>query len=526
MSDQKTAIRIFDTTLRDGEQSPGASLTVSEKLEIARHLDAMGVDVIEGGFPITSAGDFEAVRSIAAEVEKSIVCGLSRCVPRDIDRAGEALKGGVRGRNNRIHVFCATSRIHREHKLKRAFAEIIKLSVESVERARQYVDDVEFSPEDGSRTELDYLVEITQAVVEAGATTVNIPDTVGYAVPAEYGHIFAYVREKLPMIDERGIYLSSHCHNDLGLAVANSLAAVANGARQVECTINGIGERAGNAALEEIVMSLRTRADYFGRFTTGINTKKIFPLSRMVSSLTGLYVQRNKAVVGENAFAHESGIHQDGMLKNRNTYEIMDPRDIGVPESRLVLGKHSGRHAFRERMTELGYRVDEPTVEKAFAQFKALADKKKEVYDEDIEAILDEQLSTDRRLWELVRFQVTSGTDMIATATVVLRDSAGEERMDASTGDGPIDAVYSAIQRITGVTVTLEEYRSRAVTGGKDAQGEAQVTVRHNDRKVRGRGLSTDVVEAAARAYLSAINRLKLSEGDKEVVATTMIDAP
>ncbi len=526
MSQDKTPIRIFDTTLRDGEQSPGASLTVGEKIEIARHLEAMGVDVIEAGFPITSVGDFESVRTVAGEVTGSIVCGLARCVPRDIDRAGEALSGGVRGRNNRIHVFCATSRIHREHKLKRAFQEIIKLSVESVQRARQFVDDVEFSPEDGSRTELDYLVEITQAAVEAGATTVNIPDTVGYAVPTEYGHIFAYVREKLPMLDERGVYLSAHCHNDLGLAVANSLAAVSSGARQVECTINGIGERAGNAALEEIVMAIRTRGDYFSKFQTRIDTRKIYPMSRMVSTMTGLYVQRNKAVVGENAFAHEAGIHQDGMLKHRGTYEIMDPREIGVPESRLVLGKHSGRHAFRERITMLGYKLDDAAVESAFEQFKALADKKKDVYDEDIEAILDQQLSGDRPLWELARFQVTSGTGMIATATVVLRDTSGTERMDAATGDGPIDAVYSAIQRITGITVTLEEYQSRAVTGGKDAQGEAQVTVRHHDRKVRGRGLSTDVIEAAARAYLSAINRLKLPNGEKQVAATTLVEGP
>jgi 2-isopropylmalate synthase len=388
-ADGRTHIRIFDTTLRDGEQSPGATLNFQEKLEIARQLEAMGVDVIEAGFPITSVGDFEAVRAIGREIERSTVAGLARCVPRDIDRAGEALKGAHKPR---IHVFCATSKIHREHKLKKAFEQIIALSVESVKQARQYVDDVEFSPEDGSRTELDYLVDITAAAVEAGATTVNIPDTVGYAVPAEYGRIFAYVREKLPQLDERGIVLSSHCHDDLGLAVANSLAAVENGCRQVECTINGIGERAGNASLEEIVMAMRTRGDYFRRFTTGINARKIYPLSRMVSTFTGLAVQRNKAIVGENAFAHEAGIHQDGMLKHRETYEIMDPRDVGIPANKLVLGKHSGRHAFRERVMDLGFTAEDDVIEKAFEEFKALADKKKDVYDEDIEAILDQQL--------------------------------------------------------------------------------------------------------------------------------------
>ncbi len=515
---EPVAIRIFDTTLRDGEQSPGASLNHQEKMEIARQLDALGVDVIEAGFPITSQGDFDAVQAIGREFERPIVAGLARSLPRDIERAGEALKGAA---NPRIHVFCATSKIHRDHKLKKAFEEIVRLSVESVQMARQYVDDVEFSPEDGSRTELNYLADITGAVIDAGATTINIPDTVGYAVPEEYGRIFAYLREQLPIIDEKGIFLSAHCHNDLGLAVANSLAAVYNGARQIECTINGIGERAGNASLEEIVMAIRTRRDFYSRFCTRINTKKIYPTSRMVSSMTGLQVQRNKAIVGENAFAHEAGIHQDGMLKDRSTYEIMDPRDIGVPESKLVLGKHSGRHAFRERVQHLGYTLDEAMIERAFEAFKLLADKKKDVYDEDIEAIMDQQLETHRELWHLIRFQVTSGTGVISTATVVLRDSAGTEVMDAATGDGPIDAVYSAIQRITGVNVQLEDYQTRAVTGGQEAQGEAMVQIRHRDRKVRGRGLSTDVIEAAANAYLAAINRIKTTEA-RQVSATTM----
>ena len=504
-----TRIRIFDTTLRDGEQSPGATLNFHEKLEIARHLESVGVDVIEAGFPITSVGDFESVHAIAQTLETATVAGLARCVPKDIDRAAEAVKGAIRPR---IHVFCATSQIHLEHKFHKSIDEIIRLSVESVKRARDYVDDVEFSPEDGSRTELPIIVDITAATVEAGATTINIPDTVGYAVPQEYGHIFAFLRQQLPQLDEKDIYLSAHCHNDLGLAVANSLAAVQNGARQIECTINGIGERAGNAALEEVVMGFRTRHDYFSRFETGIKTEKIYPMSRMVASMTGLHVQRNKAIVGENAFAHEAGIHQDGILKYRHTYEIMDPRDVGIPESKLVLGKHSGRHAFRKRIKDLGYEVDHQTLEKAFEAFKQLADKKKDVYDEDIEAILDQQFQSDRQLWQLVRFQVTSGTNVIATATVVLRDSSGEEQQDAATGDGPIDAIYSAIKQVTGVNVVLENYQTRSITAGKEAQGEVIVDVRHHNRKVRGRGLSTDVIEAAARAYVAAINRIKSAE--------------
>ncbi len=499
-------VRIFDTTLRDGEQSPGCTLHFQEKLEIARNLDAMGVDVIEAGFPITSQGDFEAVTAIAKESQNSIVAGLARCVDRDIERAGDAVK---HAKKPRIHVFCATSKIHREQKLRKSSDEIIDISVKSVKLARTYTDDVEFSPEDGSRTELDVLVAITKAVVQAGATTVNIPDTVGYATPEEYGHIFKYVREQLPMLDQQGIILSAHCHNDLGLAVANSLAAVRNGARQVECTINGIGERAGNAALEEIVMALRTRADFFAGFTTNVNSKRLYPMARMVASFTGQNVPRNKAIVGDNAFAHESGIHQDGMLKDRKTYEIMDPRDVGIPESKLVLGKHSGRHAFKERTLTLGFQLSDAQIEQAFDQFKALADKKKNVYDEDIEAIVDQLMQKERALWELARFQVTSGTGVIATATVVMRDSAGTEKMDAATGDGPIDAVYSAIQRITGVSVELTDYQTRAITAGKEAQGEVSIEVRHRDRLVRGRGVSTDVIEAAAKAYVSAINRIR-----------------
>ncbi len=508
-------VRIFDTTLRDGEQSPGATLTLPEKLEIARALEAMGVDIIEAGFPISSDGDFQSVQTIAAEIARSTVCGLARSTPKDVERAGQAVKHAAKPR---IHVFCATSKIHRDHKLKKGKADIIRISVESIQQAREYTDDVEFSPEDASRTELEFLEEITHAAIEAGATTVNLPDTVGYATPHGYGHIFAYLIAKLPVIKQKNIILSSHCHNDLGLAVANSLAAVENGARQVECTINGIGERAGNAALEEIVMAIKTRQDYY-KINTRIDSSKIYHLSHMVSALTGLIVQRNKAIVGQNAFAHEAGIHQDGILKYRETYEIMDPASVGIPKGTLVLGKHSGRHAFRERVQSLGYTLNDEQLEASFTRFKALADKKKEVFDEDIEAIVDDQLELGEGLWELVGVQVTTGSNTIPTATVTLKDTNGETIQDASIGDGPVDAIYSAIQRLTGVRVNLTDYRIRAVTRGKEAQGEVLIDIDHNGRKVRGRGLSTDILEASARAYLAAINRLR-SVANREKLVT------
>jgi len=517
---EPTAIRIFDTTLRDGEQSPGASLNVAEKVEIARQLEALGVDVIEAGFPITSQGDFDAVKAIGKDLAQTTVCGLARCVDRDIERAAEALRNA---HLPRIHVFCATSKIHLDHKFKKPFEAIVEMSVKGVAKAKSYVDDVEFSPEDGSRTGIDELEQITRAVIEAGATTINIPDTVGYSVPAQYGEIFRLLRERIPEIDANGIVLSAHCHNDLGLAVANSLSAAQNGAKQIECTVNGIGERAGNAALEELVMAMTTRKDYYDRFTTNINTHEIFKSSRMVSNLTGLAVQRNKAVVGQNAFAHESGIHQDGMLKNRSTYEIMDPRSIGVPESKLVLGKHSGRAALKDRVVEMGYTIEDELLEKLYEDFKNLADRKKDVFDEDIEALLDRRLGEGRKLWELKFLRVTAGTDETAMAFVELKDSAGVEQRDTAHGDGPIDAVFSAIQKITGVSVVLEEYSSRAITGGKDAQGETSVRINHHGRSVRGRGVSTDVIEAAAEAYLSAINHIKTMD---EVKAGLSQEAP
>jgi 2-isopropylmalate synthase len=507
-------VRIFDTTLRDGEQSPGATLTLSEKVEIARHLESMGVDVIEAGFPISSPGDFESVQAVASQITRSIVCGLARCTPKDVERAGEAVKGAAK---SRVHVFCATSKIHREHKLRKGKEDIIRISVESIKQALQYTKDVEFSPEDASRTELEFLEEITQAAIEAGATTINLPDTVGYATPAGYGMIFSHLIRKLPIIRERGIILSSHCHNDLGLAVANSLSAIENGARQIECTINGIGERAGNAAMEEIVMALKVRQDHY-KTGTNIDSTKIHPASRMVSTLTGLSVQRNKAIVGQNAFAHEAGIHQDGILKYRETYEIMDPTSVGIPKNALVLGKHSGRHAFKDRVVSLGYGLNDEQLEAAFVKFKALADKKKEVFDEDIEALVDDQLELDRGLWQLVSLQVMTGSSSVPTATIRLKDTNGEETQDASVGDGPVDAIYSAIQRLTGVRVSLSDYRIRAVTKGKEAMGEVQIEIDHSGKKVRGRGLSTDILEASALAYLAAINRLRgMSQREKTI---------
>ncbi|MFI5378346.1 MAG: 2-isopropylmalate synthase [Tepidisphaerales bacterium] len=504
-------VRIFDTTLRDGEQSPGATLNLHEKLEIARQLESLGVDIIEAGFPISSQGDFESVKAISEIVQKSIVCGLARATPKDIERAGEAIRPAKHGR---VHVFCATSKIHRDHKLRKGKEEIIRISVEAIKQALAYTKDVEFSPEDASRTEFEFLEEITQAAIEAGATTINLPDTVGYATPRSYGEIFAHLIRKLPIIRERGIILSSHCHDDLGMAVANSLSAVENGARQIECTINGIGERAGNAALEEIVMALRTRADFF-KIGTRLDATKIYSTSRMVSNLTGLVVQRNKAIVGENAFAHESGIHQDGVLKYRETYEIMDPTTVGISKNSLVLGKHSGRHAFKDRVLQLGYQASDEQIEATFVKFKALADKKKEVFDEDIEALIDDQLKISRGVFELCGLHVTADSITMpesqtsASATVTLRDTNGEIRQGLAIGDGPVDAMYSAIQKITQIESRLTDYRIRAVTKGKEAMGEVQIELDHSGKRVRGRGLSTDILEASALAYLSAINRLR-----------------
>jgi 2-isopropylmalate synthase len=497
---------IFDTTLRDGEQSPGASMNLAEKLEVAHALRELGVDVIEAGFPIASPGDFEAVQAVARQVEGPFICGLARCNNEDIDRAWEALRDCPRPR---IHVFLATSAIHREFKLHMAKEEIIRRAVEGVTRARGYCENVEFSPEDAARTELDFLAEVVERAIEAGATTVNIPDTVGYAVPEQYAAAIRHLKQHVRGIDKAVI--SVHCHNDLGMAVANSLAAVKEGARQIECTINGIGERAGNCALEEVVMAVRTRSDYF-QTQTGINTRRLYPTSRLVSHVTGLAVQRNKAIVGQNAFAHEAGIHQDGMLKERRTYEIMLPEDVGIQKTDLVLGKHSGRHALRQRIRDLGYHLDENQLQKVFESFKVLADRKKMIYDADIEALAEDALHCGPAVWALEAVSCNGGGGTVPSAAVCLWHRDGTIMRDAALGDGPVDAVFKAIERITGIDVHLHDYHVRSVTVGEDAQGEAQVEAEHNGRRYRGRGVSTDVIEASALAFLQVINRIALRQ--------------
>ena len=497
---------IFDTTLRDGEQSPGCSMTMPEKLKVAEALVELGVDVIEAGFPIASPGDFEAVRAVAQKFgDRTTICGLARCRKDDIERAAEALKGIAKPR---IHVFLATSPIHMQYKLKMAEQEIVKAAVEHVQMAKSFCDNIEFSPEDAARTELDFLCEVVEKAIAAGATTVNIPDTVGYATPTHYFNVISYLKQHVSNIDQAVI--STHCHNDLGLAVANSLAAVEAGARQVECTINGLGERAGNAALEEIVMALKTRHDYYG-VNTRINTPKLCKTSHLVSSITGMLVQRNKAIVGQNAFAHEAGIHQHGMLQNRATYEIMKSEDVGFVGENMVLGKHSGRHAFRARVTELGYTLDEAQLQKVFDDFIALADKKKHVYDADIVALIDRQANVTAERWKLVQFHIAAGTGTIPTATVELRDETNpaepKSYRDAAIGDGPVDAVCKALERIIGVTAELKDYQVRAVSGGEDAQGEASVEINHLGRRYHGKAVSTDILEASALAYLKALNK-------------------
>jgi 2-isopropylmalate synthase len=493
---------IFDTTLRDGEQSPGASMNLAEKLEVAHALKELGVDIIEAGFPIASPGDFEAVQAIARQVKGPTICGLARCNNDDIDRAWEALKESARPR---IHVFLATSAIHREFKLHMAKEEILKRAVAGVTRAKSYCQDVEFSPEDAARTELDFLTEVVQAVVDAGATTVNIPDTVGYAMPAQYAAAIRHLREHVRGIDN--VVLSVHCHNDLGLAVANSLTALHEGARQVECTINGLGERAGNCALEEVVMAVRTRQDYY-KLATSINTKRLYQTSRLVAHVTGIHVQRNKAIVGQNAFAHEAGIHQDGMLKDRSTYEIMNPEDVGIPKTELVLGKHSGRHALRQRIHELGYHLNEAQLQKVFESFKALADRKKTIYDADLEALAEAVMHDGPAVWVLEAITCNAGSGTIPSAAVCLWHQEGRIIRQAFIGDGPVDAVFKAIEKATGIDVTLRDYRVRSVSVGEDAQGEAHVEVEYNGRVLTGRAVSTDIIEASALAFLQVINRI------------------
>jgi 2-isopropylmalate synthase len=506
MTSNTDRVMIFDTTLRDGEQSPGCSMTQSEKLRVAKALAELGVDVIEAGFPAASQGDWDAVHAVAREVRGPIICGLARCEREDIAKVASALAPAEK---RRIHVFLATSAIHREFKLNMAKDEIIRRAVEGVKIAREFCDDVEFSPEDASRTEVEFLAQVVEAVIDAGATTVNIPDTVGYTVPHEFAELFRYLRKNVPNIEKAR--LSVHCHDDLGMAVANSLTAVVSGARQIECTINGIGERAGNCSLEEIVMALRTRETFFNA-TTNINSQRLYPTSRLVASITGMPIPRNKAVVGENAFAHESGIHQHGMLKHASTYEIMRPQDVGLARSSLVLGKHSGRHALRERVKELGFALEEQEFERVFIEFKALADKKKELFDGDIEALVLRAEGTDSGPWTLAALRTSSEVDGGGKATIALLHSDGTRLERSASGDGPVDAAFKAIEDATGIRPALQKFELRSLTEGEDAQGEAVVYVNFNDRSYRGASATTDIVESATRAFLEVINRIEQSQ--------------
>jgi 2-isopropylmalate synthase len=496
-------IKIFDTTLRDGEQSPGASMNLDEKLKVAHALVDLGVDIIEAGFPIASPGDFEAVRAIAQQVQGATICGLARCNDKDIDRAWEALQYAL---DPRIHVFLATSAIHREFKLHMTPSEILRRTIDSVKRAKEYCENVEFSPEDASRTEPDFLSRVVEAAVEAGATTINIPDTVGYATPQHMGRVIKILIERVTNIDRAT--LSVHCHNDLGLAVANSLAAVENGAGQVECTINGIGERAGNCSLEEVVMALRTRVDVYGA-DTRIDSRRLVPTSHLVAGITGLQVQRNKAIVGRNAFAHEAGIHQDGMLKERTTYEIMRPEDVGFEKTELVLGKHSGRAALADRAKVLGFHLTGQQLQEVFVRFKELADKKKEVYDGDIAALIKQQIwGGPEQEWSLVDFEVACGTGRQPRVRLTLQRGDVTFTEELSDGDGPVDVAFLATEKITGLKLACKDFQIRSATIGHDAQGEATVEIEHKGRTYRGRGLSTDTVEAAILAVLSVVNTI------------------
>jgi 2-isopropylmalate synthase len=493
-------IYIFDTTLRDGEQSPGCSMNLEEKMRMARQLEQLRVDVIEAGFPVASVGDFEAVQVIAKTVEHSAVAALCRTVKTDIDRAWSVLQYA---KKPRIHTFIATSDIHLVHKLRKTREQVLDDVVGAVSHAKSLCPDVEFSCEDASRTDIDYLCQVVEAAIDAGATVINLPDTVGYAVPEEYGAMFRMVRERVKNIEK--VTLSAHCHNDLGLAVANSLAAIRSGACQVECTVNGVGERAGNASLEEIVMAIRTRREQFGAHTN-VNTEELYKSSRLLSSLTGMLVQRNKAVVGANAFAHEAGIHQDGVLKSAITYEIMTPETVGIKHSTLVLGKHSGRHGLKKRYSELGYDLSAEELEKAYETFCAIADQKKEIFDEDLIAILEDEVANIEGVYHLENIHVSSGNTVQPTATIKLR-RGNETFLDSATGDGPVDATYKAIKRITGVLGKLTEYSIKSVSFGDDAIGEVFVRVDFDGVLFNGRAVSTDVIVGSAKAYLEALNR-------------------
>ena len=516
METSQDRIIIFDTTLRDGEQSPGAALNIEEKLKVAHALAKLGVDVIEAGFPFTSPGDFQAVQKIADEigtVDGPTICGLARATQKDIKAAGEALKPAAKGR---IHTFIATSDIHLKYKLKKSRADVLAIIPEMVAYAKSFVNDVEFSPEDAGRSDPEFLYQALEAAIAAGATTVNIPDTVGYTTPSEFGALIKGIKDNVPNIDNA--IISVHGHNDLGLAVANFLEAVKNGARQLECTINGIGERAGNAALEELVMALHVRRQYFNPFLgrpaesteplTQINTQHIYKTSRLVSNLTGMMVQPNKAIVGANAFAHESGIHQDGVLKNRITYEIMDATSIGLTDNQIVLGKLSGRNAFRTRLKELGFELSDTELNKAFVRFKDVADKKKEITDWDLEAIVNDEIRQPPELFRLELVQVSCGDGSRPTATVTVRTPDGQELTDAAIGTGPVDAIYKAINRVVDIPNDLIEFSVQSVTAGIDAIGEVTIRLRHDNKTYSGRSANTDIVVASARAYIKALNRL------------------
>jgi len=495
-------IRIFDTTLRDGEQSPGASMNIEQKLEVAKQLARLKVDVMEAGFPISSPGDFDAVKAVAETVKGPAIAGLCRAMDADIDRAWEALQNA---KKPVIHTFIATSDIHIEKKLRKSRERVLDIAVAAVKRAKGYCEDVEFSAEDAARTDIDYLCQVVEAVIDAGATVVNIPDTVGYSIPSEFGVMIQRLFERVPNIKMATI--SVHCHNDLGLAVANSLAAIQAGAGQIECTVNGIGERAGNAALEEVVMAVNTRPDLF-TVKTGINTKEIYRASRLVSDITGLAVQANKAIVGSNAFAHEAGIHQHGVMQERRTYEIMDAQAVGLSESKLVLGKHSGRHAFEQRLKSMGYHLNKPELDKAFARFKETADKKKEVFEEDLEAIVADEVYAIPATYELAYMNVSTSLAGVPTATIRL-NTEKEPITQAGIGVGSVDAVYKTIDQMVDIDYRLLDYTVKSVTGGTDALGEVIVKLAgKNDEIYTGRGASLDIVEASAKAYINAVNKL------------------
>jgi len=515
MSAQSQKVRIFDTTLRDGEQSPGAAMTLEEKIQIAEFLDEMGVDIIEAGFPVSSPGDFEAVKEIARIVRNASVCGLARAGLKDIDTAGEALKGAKRPR---IHTFISTSPVHMKHKLQMGENAVLEAVGASMTRARNFTDDVQWSAEDATRTVPDFLCKTVEVAIHSGATVINVPDTVGYSTPQEYFEIIEMLMNRVPNADK--VVFSTHCHNDLGLAVANSLAGVLAGARQVECTINGIGERAGNAALEEIVMALKVRRDLMP-YETRVHTQMLARASKLVSNVTGFPVQYNKAIVGKNAFSHESGIHQDGMLKNVETYEIMRPEDVGVKETSLVLGKLSGRHAFRDKLEAMGYQLDAPAFAEAFKRFKELADKKKHVFDEDLVALVDDEIVRGHDAVAVKDLRVESGINRLPGCELTLSID-GEDRRVKTTGDGPVDAIFKAIHELYPHTASLQLFQINAVTEGTDAQATASVRLEENGRTVTGRGSDTDTLVAAAYAYVNALNKLLVKRKKQAPEALTV----